>query len=251
MQFLYERALSEYVWYFSDDDILLSGAIRAVLEALSTHSPDALLFSLRQPPDSTTRTFDYPERVKVFEEPITLIELLAQCPKISIYVLRRIDLDTSERQTLQAFLGTNYYFIALAYSILARSSGPKLCVISEPLVTCDSDFFHIRLEPETWGNLWQVFRHPYVVTYTPHLAKIRQRASYYILIQFLFAAKVGTLVVEDRKAYDAAIRNLPCHLSWLLKNRKNLLQFVLLKLRLTFAYALYRRIHGTTEMGHQ
>lgn len=230
MRFLYENAKGDYVWFFSDDDVLFEGGVQSVIDTLARYQPDAMLFSFVQPVGSRIRLFDYPEPVTKFEDPESMISLLAAFPKLSIYVLKKITIDEESWSKLNRFMGTNYYFIAIAYTILQKSVSARLCVISEPIAGCDEDFNKIRFSPETWGNGWVVLQHDYVKYNAPHLLKSHRKKAYYDLIQVLFAYKTGALLVDNAGAYDDFINKLDINFSWLLKRPRSLGQLCFLKL---------------------
>lgn len=229
MRYLYQHSQAEYVWYFSDDDVLYPGAIERVLGVLKISLPEGLLFSFVQPIGSAVRIFDYPDDVAIINEPEQMIRLLARFPKLSIYVYKRIDLSEKDWDDLKQFLGSNYNFIAVGYTVLQKSISPKLCIISEPLAGCDENFNQIRFSPETWGNAWVVFQHPYAKKMAPFLEKIKRQEGYYDQIQALFAVKSGALKVEDISTYDQFIRSLKVRWIWLLQRPKSFVQIFFLK----------------------
>jgi glycosyltransferase involved in cell wall biosynthesis len=243
MRFLYKNSEAEYVWFFSDDDVLFPQAVGRILRALIKYLPVALLFSFVQPVGSTRRTFSYPEDVAVITDPREIIELLALYPKLSIYVYKKIELSKIELCELSQFFGTNYDFIALGYSLLQKTSAPKLCVISEPLAGCDEDFSAIRFSPETWGNAWIVFKHPYVKMISPGLEGIKRKQAYYDQIQALVAVKAGVLTVPDIGVYDRFIKTIEFQWCWLFQRPRSLGQICFLKLGLiTFWMRYFSRI---------
>ena len=65
VRFLYDVANTDYIWFFSDDDILLPGAIATVIKGLLETKPDVLLFSFIQPRGSEIRTFNLPGQFEV------------------------------------------------------------------------------------------------------------------------------------------------------------------------------------------
>jgi len=242
MSFLYEQATTEYIWYFSDDDILLPGSISTVFNCLNLYHPDALLFSLMQPPGSRQRAFNFSEEIKVINKVSDMINLLALCPKISIYILKKVHFSDLDYEELKRFLGTDHYFIALSYSIIEKSMNPKLCVVSRQLVSCDSDYNKIRFSPETWGRHWVVFTHRYVNKHEPNLVQIQKCKSYLSYISFLWAFKVGSLDVSDPDLYEQAIKDLKIHFLWLIKEPRRVLQIILLKLHLAHLWPQVKTI---------
>jgi glycosyltransferase involved in cell wall biosynthesis len=229
VRFLYKQSSGEYVWCFADDDILYPNAIDQVVSALRTYSPDALLFSFVQPPGTSFRTFDFPNSVTVVEDPGKIIDLLAQYPKLSIYVYRRIPFTADDWSQLSDSLGSNFDFVSLGFTLMQKARQPRLCVISEPLAGCDEDFSVVRFSPETWGKAWEVFRHPFVRKVSPYLEVTKRRESYYAQIQMLVAVKAGKILVSDIDSYDRFIRDLDVRWASLLRNPKAMVQLVLLK----------------------
>ena len=248
--FLYKEAPSDYVWFFADDDLLLPGAIARVIREIKNIEPTLLLFSFRQPPDSTVKTFNVGADVSVFAEPVDVIHYVTQFPKISIYVLKKTQLQNSENEIVNAFVGTNYGFIALAFSILRNTSRPVLAVIPDALATCDQDFNVLRFDPETWGNAWKVFEHPYVTLYCPGLVESKKAESYYSLISFLYNVHTARLVVEDPDAYQLATRKLPFRAKLLFRNLRAFLRFVMLKSRLVVIYRFRRQVEALMRTAH-
>ncbi len=232
MRFLYETATSEYVWFFSDDDLLLPGAIGSVHDALTSTTPDLLLFNLQQPPGSQSKTFNFSERVRIVTDPTQLIELSATYPKLSIYVLKHVPLSVSDHRHLEPFMGFGYWFIALCYSVFQRSAQPILCVLSEHLATCDDDYRRIRFDPITWAKWWEIFTHPYAVRNLPNRAASARRESYYTYVSFLWATAVGELVTEQPAKYRQAVRELRSHWPWLVAKPRSLIHVLLLKTNL-------------------
>jgi len=228
MQFLYERATSEYIWFFSDDDILLPGSVAKVLEVLKSTSPDVVTCLTRQPPDILRSPPDFSAPAIILEEPARALEVLTYW--ISIYILRRVALAPREKQVLEPFLGTDWWFMALACSVLQRSPRPRLGLIPEPLAIFENQYRPVRFPPNTWAGYWKVYTHPFITEHAPQLLGEKRRFTYSILIYYLFAVQAELIAVEDRQAYEAAVRNLEFRPTWLLASPRNLFKFLLLKL---------------------
>lgn len=232
MQFLYERAASEYIWFFSDDDILLPGAVAKVLEVLASAAPDIVTCLTRQPPEVLCNPPDFSAPARILEDMAEALGLLTYW--ISIYILRRLVLDPKEKKVLEPFLGTDWWFMALACSVFQRSPRPRLGLIPEPLAIFENQYRPVRFPPNTWAGYWKVYTHPFVSEHAPRLLAEKRRFTYSILIYYLFAVQAELIPVEDRRAYDSAIRNLEFRPGWLLANPKNLFKFLLLKFTPTF-----------------
>lgn len=241
VRFLYEAAKTDYVWFFSDDDILLPGAIAMVLEGIKTTVPDVLLFSFIQPPGSMTQTFNEPNRFAVFTEPKEIIQFVAQYPKVSIYVCRKIELSEAQKRELEPFYENGFYWIDLCYSIIAASSQPKICVVSEPLASCDEDFNNIRFGAGVSLQMYKIFYHPFVRAYLPKMVAESHILSYYNAIQLMFAVKMGSIKPDNPALFEKEMKSLGIMPYPLFKSPRAFAQFLLIKLNLVCIFKMYRK----------
>ena len=248
LRFLYTRAATPYVWFMADDDLPLKGAIARVVGALETQDPDVLLFSFIQPPGSTVRTFDFPEAVKVITEPVSAIQCVIEYPKVSIYVLRKVDFSSRQWGTLDRSLGDGWYHILFALSVLECSSQLKLAVISEPLATCDEDYFRMAWTPKSVLKKNKMVEHPFVLRHQPHLPRLYRDRGYCSAIQFAFEAKVGSLVPQNMHDYDLFIRNLEWRMPVLLKAPRAFCQLLAIKLGIAWVWP---KMRGVREIGRR
>ena len=236
LRFLYRKASTEYVWFMADDDLPLKGAIVKIAKTLEMCEPDVLLFSFIQPPGSTAKIFDFPETVHLITETVPAIESVLHWPKVSIYVLRKCFFSDRQWCTLDENLGDGWYFISLAFSVLEASSNLKLAVISEPLATCDEDFFRLPWTPEAFLRMDRMVQHQFALKECPNLLRLYQGKGYYNAIQFAFAAKVGSLLPESPEEYDAFIKRLEWRIPVLLKAPRSFLQLIALKLQIAWLW---------------
>lgn len=236
VMYLYENIESEYVWFFSDDDIPLPGSIHNVFQTLMEEKPDVLLFSFIQPPESKERCFKYNKEKKIIGDPAETIKLLNKYPKVSIYILRKILLTQSRKEELKPFINSGFIFISLAYTVLNSFANPKLGIISKPLATCDKDYNNFNFNPDTFLYMYKVYEHPFVKKHLPNRSKNMIDKSYYVMIQFLFAVKLGVLKVDDIIFYNNYIKKIRWRYSPLMKNPKSLVQLILLKNNLVWIY---------------
>ena len=195
-RFLYNKAQSEYVWFFSDDDIPLPSALSMILQGLRENNPDALIFSFEQPLGGKIDAFNFLNKHEIITGPTTIIELLSIWPKISTYVLRKICLNAQQMKELEPFMENGFFFIDLAFSVIHASRHPKLCVISQQLASCDEDYMKFTFDPKLFFEAYKIFYHPFVIKYSPGLAKRKKDLCYCHAIQFIFAAKLGTLITS-------------------------------------------------------
>lgn len=232
LRFLYRQASTEYVWFMGDDDLPLKGAIGKVVRTIEMYNPDVLLFSFIQPPGSTARQFDYPEAVRLVSDPVSAITHVLRYTKVSIYVNRKVEFNAFQWRRLDENLGYQWYYLSLAFSILEASSNLRLAIVSEPLATCDKDYFVIAGVPEAFLHMEKIVAHPFVLKHTPGLFKFYKDKGYCQAIQFAFAAKYGALIPEHPKEYDKFIKKLKCRICILLRHPRSLLQFIALKLHI-------------------
>ncbi len=236
VKFLYEIAETDYVWFLPDDDIPLPGSLCAILDALETHRPDILLFSFTQPPGNPHKTFDLQDPVTIITDPKKIIEYVYVWTKLSIYVLRKISFSISELKELESFFGNGYFFVDLSFSVLNASNSPRLCIISEPLCTCDEDYLYCSPDPNIFLYFYKVFYHPFVKKHAPSLPAQLIDNCYYGLIHFLYQVKTGAIIPDDLKKYDMAIKKLKYKLSALSRNPRVLLKLFLLKINSAHIY---------------
>lgn len=242
---LYEQTMSDYCWYFADDDVLKPGAVSKISAVLEEHQPRALLYSFEQPPGSKRRTFDYPDSVALFVDPADISSLIVRWPKISIYIYRRGALSPESsalhRDTLEDH---GYIHLMLALSLFRDNPGAKLAVISEQLASCDEGFTVLRTPANDWGILHKVFEHPYIQEHAPRLAAENgPRHSYYLQIVLFWAWKCGALQIDDafKAEYEAALVQMPMRWIWLLSAPGMLARTLIMKSRVAgVPYALNR-----------
>jgi hypothetical protein len=208
-RFLYEQARGQYVWFFSDDDLLYPGALVKVIQAVNSVRPDVLLFSFAQPPGKTEPSFDTPGAITVIKDVKRIIDLVLKCTKLSIYVIAKQH--TEKLLSPAAPVNTNYDFAVLALSALQRSSCPALCILREQLASCDDEYYIVRFDPVAAATLWRVAEHPFAKQHYPELTRLMKKQSRREYIDALLAFRDGKLTPHPDYAerYETAIRQLP------------------------------------------
>lgn len=242
IRYLYLHTQTPYIWYIADDDLPLIGAVAKVVTALETYDPDILLFSFIQPPGSTVRQFNYPDPIYLVKGAFSAIKHVLRNPKLSIYVMRKVNFDASQWNILDKNLGCHWYFIPLAFSVLETSPKPLLAAISEPLATCDEDYIRLGGVPSAFLRMDEMLKHPFVLKHNPSLSKIYKNKGYCQAIQFSFAVKCGSLLPERMEEYDQFINDLECRIPTLLRHPRSLIQFIALKLRIASLWPKIRPI---------
>lgn len=241
VRFLYQVARTNYIWFFSDDDIILPGAISMVVRGLQAVDPDVLLFSFIQPPGSAHRTFNLPDEFSVVSDIEKIINYVAQYPKISMYVLRKIELSKSQNDELKPFYDNGYFWLDLSYSILAANPGPRICIISQPLASCDEEFNNIRFGPDVFLRSYTIFDHPFVRSYLPNKSKEARIRSYYDAIQLMFEVKMGALKSDNQPLFEKEIKSLRIMPGPLIRRPRFFVRLLAMKLGLIDVYIGYKR----------
>ena len=230
--FLYKMSFGRHVWFIADDDVPFVGAIEKITVALEKYDPDVLLFSFVQPPGSCVRTFNFEQSVELITDPSIAIQHLMLCPKLSIYVLKKLCFSDDEWNECRRCAHLGWAHVALALAVLAHSPAVRLAVISEPLARSDDDYQRLPWTPEVFLYLHRPMEHPFVKTHCPYLTVKYQNLGYSQAIIFSFSAKTGGLKPLHPEDYDEFIRRLEFRLVFLLKNPKVLVMLILLKLGL-------------------
>lgn len=230
---LYVQCKSEYIWYFADDDILFDGAIARVVATIQSNLPQVLMFSFEQPPGSGIRFFDYPNDVYLPQSFDEQAELVFRAPKVTAYILQKKETVAAVIEESKEFLGTNFYFIALCYSLLNHAPNSRVAVISDVLAQSDADYAEIRFSPDTFIYSNSILKHPFWKKVDKAYVSRKQRDLYYGSIQALWAAFVGAWKVDSPEEYRAAPSRVPIRLLWLIASPRNALQLAILKFRVT------------------
>jgi hypothetical protein len=133
-------------------------------------------------------------------------------------------------------LKNGYFFVSLSFSVVGASIQPKLCIISQPLATCDEDYFKLDFSPKVTLETYKLFYHPFVRKYLPNLAESKINNSYITMIEALYKVKLGTFIVSDPDLCDKTIKDTRIRLFVLLKQPKIFRHFILMKLNLIQIY---------------
>ena len=230
---LYVQCKSQYIWYFADDDILFDGAIARVVATIQSNLPQVLIFSFEQPPGSGIRFFDYPNDVYLPQSLDEQVELVFRVPKVTAYILQKKETVAAVIEESKEFLGTNFYFISLCYSLLNQEQNPQLAVISDILAGADESYMEMRFSADTFIYQDSILKHPFLKKVDKAYVIRKQRDLYYGSIQALWAAFVGAWKVYSPEEYRAAPSRVPIRLFWLIASPRNALQLAILKFRVT------------------
>ena len=151
---LYERARGDYVWIFSDDDVLKESAFDALLRDLDTYRPQVCVSSFVQPPWSEeNRLFECGGKdVEVVTDMRAAVEYLNKFREISLYIHRRHPLTEAEEAiSTRACTTTYFWFVALAIMLLVKREA-KLLVRSAVVAGADEDWEVMRYSPRVFST---------------------------------------------------------------------------------------------------
>lgn len=229
IKFLYDQVKTDYLWFFSDDDIFYEEAFQKIISSVSIEKPDILLFSFAQPASNLKLTFDLPLPVYNTFDTKEIIESIALFPKLSIYVMKKINIPNDFQLYLNSIIGRGFYFLSLSYTVLSLSQKPKLTILPEQLACCDEEYNHFSINPDIFLYFYETFSHPFVLKYYPNLHKIKKPLSYINTLEYLYKIKEGKFIVNKIEDYDKYIKSFPFQWDVLLVNPPLLLQYILLK----------------------
>lgn len=225
--FLFQNATSEFVWFFSDDDVILPGALQRIIFELNSHKLDLILFSFVQPLGSVIKTFNFSEKLFISSDIETITECVFQYPKVSIYVLRRqifIEFDD-----LKKYLGSGFYFISLAFSILEKSNNPIIGIISEPLASCDEDYEKFEANPDVFLYYYNTLKHPFVEKLGSNYYRRKIKISYLNAIHYVFKVRTGHFSVSDLNFFIEYGKNMNAKFLYLFLEPRIFLKFLIIK----------------------
>lgn len=244
---VYSKTQGEYLWLLADDDIPKDGTLTKIVAGLKSFAPSVLLFSFGQPPGSKQGVFNFKEPVYLSNDMEEAVEFVMRWPKISVYVLKRIDLSNQDNNIIDNHTGDGWNHVVLALTILNSCPKNGVLILSEILAHCDDDFDMLAWTPDAIMKYYRLALHPLVSRVNPLILKQLLLSSYFNSIQFCFAAKVGSLRVLDMEAYDRFIHDLPWKINYLIKKPKSLAQFLLLKLNLAHFYSSRNQTKQTIQ----
>jgi len=224
---LYRRAKTRHIWWMGSDDFPVAGMMKRILEVLKHEDPDMLSGSFRQP--HTGKVFNFDSPVFLVSDPRQCIEYLSMQQKISSQVLRRVDLEESELELLEAGRGDGWMHFALAFTVLGRSGAPRLALISDYVGVCDEDYKILDWTPIYYLQMHKAMRHPFVAKSCPELEEKIRTSGYRTAIGLCFAVMTGRFSARSPEDYDRFVRDLDWRPGLLLADPGILLRFAAIK----------------------
>jgi len=239
IKFLYDKCITDYIWFFSDDDYPFEGSVKRVLDGLFYKNPDVVLFSFMQPPGSTIKQFNFIDDLKQGEASSAIINSILAMPKLTIYVLKKTSFNEELIKIHNSSIGEGWMFIMLALSVLKMSLKPKLAVISDHLASSDNDFKHIWV-PTPFLHMYKIAKHPYIKFFKPNLEEELKTFGYYQCIIFSWAIVTGVLTIDDYNGLNKFISDLEWRIILLIKRPKIFIKFIIMKVNLVPVFLKFK-----------
>ena len=137
---VYLNAESEYVWWFSDDDLIEKGALQKLVEDLQRNQPTVCISCFRQPPFNEAHLpFERKEYGSHAHSDLG-IQVLLKRAKITSYVVKK---GTYNRMV--PLNDTFWGFLGL--SLMRYLEEPSLLVRESFIARCDENYLNIRFNP--------------------------------------------------------------------------------------------------------
>ncbi len=162
-RFIYDNSESLYLWYFSDDDILLSENIELLLNDLKTYEPDVCMSNFIQPPytkNNTVFLFGEQKDNELISNIPAGIASIKKYPKLTNYIIKKIPID-EYKSLIDDCVGDYYLFIV--YALLSFSYGRTILVRKSSIAKARVDYMSIQYSPRVFTGLHKssnkVFKH--------------------------------------------------------------------------------------------
>jgi glycosyltransferase involved in cell wall biosynthesis len=126
---LYCEAKGEYIWFLSDDDAILPGALLEVLSLITVYTPTVAVLGMGRGPDELSRWKGGTACVSVFESLSSVPDysLLTNAIFLSDLLVKK-DAGVGEVELL-SFAGSNFVQLSLSFILLSRRF--KFCLAQE------------------------------------------------------------------------------------------------------------------------
>ena len=234
-KFLYAQAQGQYVWYFGDDDILFDATINTVFESIKDGGCGGMRFSFMQPKGSADLIFKFPANsYQVITDTNTIIECCFTLPKVTTYVLKRVEPLDELFEPIKQYENGGYWFIALAVRVFEmlgeKSTG--MIMYNKQFASSDDDVFDLRVEPEVWNNRVVIARYSFIKAHYPLLQQKIADEDYLFIILLLWKYKKGEIKVHDPASYDKYIKDFEVRYTLLRKYPLLLYWIIIIKLNL-------------------
>jgi len=150
----YIESRGEYVWYFSDDDILLED-INDVINDIKKFKPDVCISNFKEGEyNENNRIFKLNEPVLIEESINNAVSNIIKFPKISAYILKRKDI-SQHIKYIKEQDGSYYLFVAIVILVFLECS--KKLMLRRPIIAgSDESHINLRYSPRIFANRYTV-----------------------------------------------------------------------------------------------
>lgn len=152
-KYIYENCKTDYLWYFSDDDILIIDSVKPLLDDLILTRPAICLSNFIQNPFSRENTIflkDIEAHSQVFNDISKCVNSIIKYPKLTNYIIKKIDLSRCN-QLLYDCIGD--YYLHVAITLLVFNQDKKLLLRKGSIAKSDSDYMSIEYSPKAFSGL--------------------------------------------------------------------------------------------------
>lgn len=220
--FVINNAKGKYLWFFSDDDILIPANISSLFEDIKQIEPGVCLSNFIQPPYTENNTIflsQESEEAKILTNPVESIKALKKYPKLTNYVIARsffLDSNYSEKINEIVERCSGQYYLFLAFSVLAYFSSGKVLIRKASIAKCDDDYLCLEYSPRVFENLNAVLKETLIALEQEQYVKIVTRKERFYLrlrnsLNFLLLHYLGKITLSDKILFDEEvfIKNSP------------------------------------------
>lgn len=157
--FIFTHAQGKYLWFFSDDDILIPENTQSLLEDLTKFQPGVCLSNFIQPPYTSKKTIfltKEKQNQKIIYNPVDCIKAIKKYAKLTNYIVKK-ELFIADKfivdynELLEKCSGQFYLFISL--SLVCYFAYGNILVRQSSIAKCDSDYLNIEYSPKVFENL--------------------------------------------------------------------------------------------------
>lgn len=201
---LYLSAQSEYIWFLSDDDPILDGAVCNVLKFVAAYQPTVAVLASAKTEDEVSDWDAGSKSIRIFEslESVSDYSLLTQTVFVSALIVQKGPEEIGEAM-LCKFLGSKFFHVSLSLVLLSRRFifclAPRLAVVcreagfvarSEAVQLCFSGLAKAMDLPEHGYEMKKV--------------RLTINKGWKTFIVLLLCAKMGLCLINPELSRDTA-----------------------------------------------
>ncbi|MDH5325755.1 MAG: glycosyltransferase family 2 protein [Gammaproteobacteria bacterium] len=195
----YTESKGEYVWYCSDDDVIIETLNDIVLD-IQKYRPGVCISNFKEGGyGESNLVFDFDGFIKIEEKEEAIVRDIIKFPKITAYIAKRVEIE-KYRDFLVGLSGSYYLFAALMMLIVLGESH-KLVLRKKIVAMSDDDHRNLRYSPRIFANRYKIANHTLVYLGKTELAKKFETSSQLSVIwciYFIFLHWRGKYKLEPK-----------------------------------------------------